>query len=360
MKVALIARSTLFTARGGDTVQVMQTARYLHELGVHATIVPANTRPDYASYDLLHFFNITRPADIIKHILYTDKPFVVSPIWIDYSIYDKYHRTGAAGLTFRLLSPPAIEYMKTVARWLKGKDHKPSFAYLRKGQERSVQEILKKASLLLTNSQEEYNTIKNEYAALPPAYHVPLGIDENLFASNDRTQREHDLVLCVARIEGVKNQLNLIRALNNTRYRLLLIGEAAPNQQRYYAACKEMAAANVRFIGHLSQEELVSYYQRAKVHVLPSWYESCGLATMEAAAMGCNIVATRNGFATSYLGEDAFYCDPGSWASIFTAIDNAAKAPVNTRLRDRIITQYTWRQTANRTFEAYKKVIPLP
>jgi glycosyltransferase involved in cell wall biosynthesis len=358
MKVALITRSTLFTARGGDTVQVMQTARYLREMGVEATIVPANTRPDYSTYDLLHFFNITRPADILKHILHTSKPFVVSPIWIDYSIYDKYHRTGAAGLTFRLLSPPAIEYMKTVARWLKGRDNKPSFTYLRKGQEKSVQEILKKASLLLTNSQEEYDTIKKEYGSLPPACHVPLGIDEKIFMSNAHAQRENDLVLCVARIEGIKNQLNLIRALNNTRYRLLLIGEAAPNQQRYYEECRELAASNVQFIGHLSQKALVGYYQRAKVHVLPSWYESCGLATMEAAAMGCNIVATRNGFATSYLAGDAFYCDPGSWASIFTAIDNAVKAPSPVRLRERIVTHYTWRQTANRTLEAYKKVIP--
>jgi glycosyltransferase involved in cell wall biosynthesis len=359
MRVALITRSTWLTARGGDTVQVMQTARYLGELGVQATIIPANERPDYASYDLLHFFNITRPADILKHILYTDKPFVVTPIWIDYSIYDKYHRTGAAGLTFRLLSPPAIEYMKTVARWLKGRDHKPSFTYLRKGQEKSVQEILKKASLLLTNSQEEYDTIKKEYASLPPAFPVSLGIDENLFTMNNYVQREDDLVLCVARIEGIKNQLNLIKALNNTRYRLLLIGEAAPNQQRYYNECRELAASNVEFIGHLSHEELVGFYQRAKVHVLPSWYESCGLSTMEAAVMGCSVVATRNGFAASYYGDHAFYCDPGSWASIFTAVDSAAKASSNNSLRERILAQYTWRQTANRTFEAYKKVIPV-
>ena len=29
------------------------------------------------------------------------------------------------------------------------------------------------------------------------------------------------MVLCVARIEGIKNQLNLIKALNNTEYQLL-------------------------------------------------------------------------------------------------------------------------------------------
>jgi len=38
-------------------------------------------------------------------------------------------------------------------------------------------------------------------------------------------------VLCIARIEGIKNQLNLIKALNDTEFNVLLIGSHAPNQK---------------------------------------------------------------------------------------------------------------------------------
>ena len=38
MKVAFIARSSLFTAKGGDTVQVQQTAKYMKELNVEVDI----------------------------------------------------------------------------------------------------------------------------------------------------------------------------------------------------------------------------------------------------------------------------------------------------------------------------------
>ncbi len=42
MKVAFITRSTLFTVPGGDTVQVVQTARKLAEMGVDTEILLSN------------------------------------------------------------------------------------------------------------------------------------------------------------------------------------------------------------------------------------------------------------------------------------------------------------------------------
>jgi hypothetical protein len=88
MKVALIARSSLLSAKGGDTVQVQQTARCLRELGVQADIRLAREKINYGEYDLLHFFNLVRPADILPHIQSSITPFVVTPILVDYSEYD--------------------------------------------------------------------------------------------------------------------------------------------------------------------------------------------------------------------------------------------------------------------------------
>ncbi len=79
--------------------------------------------------------------------------------------------------------------------------------------------------------------------------------------------KDPDLVLCVARIEGIKNQLNLIKALNNTRYRLVIIGAPAPNQMPYYNECRKQAASNISFINHLPQEALTDWYQLAGIHI---------------------------------------------------------------------------------------------
>lgn len=357
IRVAMIARSTLYTIPGGDTVQVVETARHLAKLGVQVDIKLTDALIDYSQYDLLHFFNIIRPADILYHIRKSNKPFAISTIFIDYSEYDKWHRDGFAGMLFRSFTSNAIEYIKTVTRWLLGRDRLMSTSYLWKGQHRSIKEVLQKAGVLLPNSNHEYERLLKQYLADTPCWVVPNGIDPAVFQFDPLVEKDSRMIICAARIEGIKNQLNLIKALNKTRFELYLIGSPAPNQLSYYQACKNMAAANIHFIEHLPQEELLKYYQKAAVHVLPSWFETTGLSSLEAAAMGCNIVITDKGDAKEYLGREAFYCNPSSPVSIYTAIEKAAEAPVDPALRQRVLEQYTWQKAAAETLKGYKRMI---
>lgn len=358
MKIAFISRSTLFTVQGGDTFQITNTARQLTRLGIEVDIVLTHQQIDYKQYDLLHFFNIIRPADIVYHIDRSDKPFVVSPILVDYREYDRLYRTGLSGRLFRLLPAYHIEYLKTMARWVKGSDMLMSASYIWKGHTHSIRKILQRAALLLPNSLMEYEQLAGFGTSLPPFKIVPNGIDPALFTYDNRIPKDSDLVLCAARVEGIKNQLNLIKALNNTRYRLMIIGAPAPNQLSYYYACRKIAAPNVSFIHHISQPELALWYQQAAVHILPSWFETCGLSTLEAAVMGCNVVISDKGYTREYFGDEAGYCDPASPASILQAVETAAGRSNNGNLRQKILDQYTWQQAAFQTAAAYKELLP--
>src|ERR1700761_4675337 len=266
MKVAFITRSTLFDVPGGDTVQVVQTARHLEALGISTEIKLSKDKINYAEYDLLHFFNLTRPADILYHSKKSGKPFVVSTILCNYTEYDKHHRKGV-GVIFGFLPPNSIEYLKTIARWVLGKDHLASKEYLWKGQHRSITDVLKNASMVLPNSESEYRRIIKSYPCQINYAVIPNGVDQHLFRRNLSVKKDPNLVLCVARIEGIKNQLNLIKALNNTRFKLVLIGSHAPNQKPYYDECRSIAASNITFINHIPQKELLTYYEQAKVHI---------------------------------------------------------------------------------------------
>jgi len=353
MKVAIIARSTLYSVPGGDTVQAVQTAGQLCEIGVDTEILLTNETIDYSRYDLLHFFNIIRPADMLYHIQNANKPFVVSTILCDYSEYDKYHRKGAMGVLFSKFSSDSIEYLKTMARWILGKDHLSSLSYIWKGQRRSIIEILRSSAMILPNSESEYKRVQN-YTQKIKHLIVPNGVNPDLFEYDPTIAKDNNLVLCVARIEGLKNQLNLIKALNNTRFNLLIIGSHAPNQAAYYHHCRDIAADNIAFIDHIPQGDLVKYYQLAKVHILPSWFETTGLSSVEAALMGCNIVITDKGDAKEYFTDDAFYCDPEKPESLLAAIEKASRATVNENLRQKILKKYTWRQAALQTKLAYQ------
>ena len=357
IRVAIIARTTLYTVPGGDTIQITQTAKELRLLGIETDIILTSQKINYHQYDLLHFFNITRPADILYHIRKSSLPFVVSPVFIDYSEYDKHHRKGWGAILFRWLQANKIEYIKTIMRWIKGRDILRSIEYVWKGQQRSILYILKKTSLILPNSASELKRIMNAFHYSGSYVIVPNGIDTKLFKVDTENKREQTMIICVARIEGIKNQFNLIKALNNSNYRLFLIGAPAPNQMQYYLKCKEIAGSNITFINQLQQVELLKYYQRASVHVLPSWFETTGLSSLEAGAMGCRIVISDRGDSKEYFGEDAFYCNPGSPSSILTAVEKALTAVNTTTLQHKILNNFTWKRAALQTSLAYAQVL---
>ncbi|MGC4036808.1 MAG: glycosyltransferase family 4 protein [Chitinophagaceae bacterium] len=357
MKIAFITRSTLFKVPGGDTVQVMQLARQMRQSGIAADIVLTNQAINYSGYDLFHFSNITRPADILFHIPRLKKPFIVSPILIEYGEYDRYYRGGISGLILKKFKQHTNEYIKTLSRWIKGSDILRSKKYLWKGQQKSIREIIRKAAMLMPGTEAEYRRIKELFGLEKEYVVVPNGIDSSVFHADSIAEKDNQLVLCAARIEGIKNQLNLVKALNNTRYTLLLIGSPAPNQKEYYEECKRIAAGNVHFYNHVPQEILTGYYRAAKVHVLPSWFETCGLSSLEAAAMGCNIAITDKGYTREYFGNDAFYCDPGNPKSIFEAVDKAARSEPSKRLQEKVINNYTWQKAASITLETCKNII---
>jgi glycosyltransferase involved in cell wall biosynthesis len=358
MKILFIIRSTAFTNKGGDIIQAINTAKYLKILGVQVDIRYSNENIDYAVYDLLHFFNIIRPADILAHIKNSGKKFVVSTIYVDMSEYEKKVRQGITSYISKLLPGDFTEYLKVIARSVVNKEKIASRSYLWLGQRRSIKMIAKKTSCLLPNSKSEYLRFSKAYNMHCTYAVVPNGIDETIFKKEPAgTAKEENLVICVGRIERRKCQLSLIKALNNTKYKLIIIGVPATNEPGYYKECREAAAANISFIPGLPQEELIAYYKKAKVHALVSWFETTGLSSLEAASQRCNIVITDKGDTCEYFEDYAFYCDPSSEKSILDAVRKAAAADVDERLHAKIYKEYTWLQAAKKTLSAYVEVL---
>lgn len=358
MRIAFISRATLYSSPGGDTKQVDLTAHYLRELGMEVDIFLTNQPVAYEKYDLLHFFNIIRPADIVYHIQQSGKPYVVSTIFLDYGNYEKNARAGLMGLLNRIFNEDQIEYIKAIARWLKNGEKIVSKKYLFWGHAASIKYVAKHAGILLPNSNNEYKRLSEKYKIEHPYHVVPNGIDKSLANKVSRKNPKYEnMILCVARVEGRKNQLNLVRALRNTSFRLQVHGKPSPNNVSYYEQCRKEATDNIHFSQWLTEEELYEMYHSAKVHILPSYFETTGLSSLEAAVMGCNIVVTDRGDTKDYFEGNAWFCDPDSPESIKEAVTAAYNAPYNEAFKEYILTHYTWEKAAQETLKAYKMVL---
>ncbi len=357
MKVALINRSSMLKVQGGDTIQLMNTARELKKLGVTAHIYYASEKINYDNYDLLHFFNLIRPADHLYHARKSKKPYVVSTIYVDYQEFDTRAREGITRSIFSLLGKSRSEYLKTLYRFLRLQDKLVSPEYLL-GHLRAKQRLLREASCLLPNSHSEYRrVIKLVGNQDIPFVVVPNGIDETIFPHLPNLSSREDRVICAAQIYGRKNQLELIRACNELKVPLDIVGKAPPNHREYLEMCKKTAGPKTRIINFLPQYELFTLYGNSKVHALPSWFETTGLSSLEAGAMGCNLVVGEGGDTADYFKGYAEFCKASDYSSIKSAVDSALNTPATSNLRDKILSCYTWKNAAEETLKGYEAAL---
>jgi glycosyltransferase involved in cell wall biosynthesis len=349
----------MYSVFGGDSVQVQKTAAELRKLGVQADVYKASDVINYDRYDLLHFFNIIRPSDHLYHIRRSNKPYVVSTIYLEYSGFDRRGRGAGHRLLFGLLRESGAEYVKNLFRFFKRQDKLISAEYIW-GHQRAIKSILRNASAILPNSQSECNRVVRDFGYNGKSYVVPNGIDSGIFGELPAdVSREHK-VICVAQVFGMKNQHLVINACKSLGVPLDIIGNPPPNHRSYYDMCRRLAGPDVKFYGFLTQEQLVRHYTSAKVHALPSWFETTGLSSLEAAALGCNLVVSALGDTADYFDGYAWFCTPDDHGSVVNAVAQALEAPSNMAMRPVVLENYTWKRAAEVTLDAYNNVLANP
>ncbi len=352
----MITRSTLFDVKGGDTTQVRKTAQELREMDVEVDIFLANEEIDYQKYDLLHFFNIIRPADHLLHIKKSQKPYVVSPIYLSYHDYDNYGRKGLSSLAFKILGKYYSEYFKNIFRFVKKQDTLVSPEYLL-GHKRAMKKVAKGAAYILANSNSEFQRLKSDLKLDMKLHFVPNGVDKSIFGKIPNVERFPDKVISVAQIYGMKNQHRLIQVCNEMDVELCIIGKTPPNHAAYLDYCKSIANDNIYFLDFMPQSQLVLEYASSYVHILPSWFETTGLSSLEAGSMGCNLVVGNGGDTKEYFDGNAEFCDAVDNNSIKKALEKALAKPIDLSFRKHIINSYTWKSAAEESLKVYKKVL---
>lgn len=86
--------------------------------------------------------------------------------------------------------------------------------------------------------------------------------------------------------------------------RFILIGKHQDESIQYL---KSIASENVEFTGYISFNELIQYYQKAKVYVQVSGHESFGCSVAEAMLCECVPVVTNRAAIPEVVGDTGFY-----------------------------------------------------
>jgi len=330
MKVLFQARPDFMKNPAGDTVQMVSTGQELKKLGIEVQI-SADPNIDLSPYDVVHIFNITRIKESYMFFLNAQKQqkkIVLSPIYWPPNAYLK--REGSSS--------------NALAVW---KHMQPMRARL-----------LSESTLLLPNSHIEMDVLHQDFLKIAPYNVVPNGFPDSFIGTTPQLFREQfpdtpkEFVLCAARISPRKNQHWLANICQELGLSLVLLGPV--NDQKYFESVKSFS--NVIYLGTLQGELLASAYCAAKVHALPSWFETPGLSSIEAGACGTVVISTDQGSPQEYFQDMALYVHPLDDLSLRTALEqalNASPLPLMHHLQK----HYPWSKVAEITLEAYGKIL---
>jgi len=335
---------------GGHIVQLEETARALRSYGVSATTC-FDVSPDLDGVDLIHGFDL-EPRQV-HECRYRGLPVVISPIYWDV----RYGPEGLTDLTVRSFLGRVRRGATFAAAAMASQSRLSELSLQSVELERNKLALYEAADLLLPNSEGEADSIRRDLGVSTPMVAVPNAVNPDRFDQPGLPFTERDTVLYVGRIDPHKNQLGLIRAMRGSGKRLVLVGYDHPDHPDYVRACHKAGAGWVEFAGGHPPDELPPYFASARVHAVPSWFETTGLVSLEAALSGCSLVSTDRGHARSYLGDGALYCDPADTTSIRRAVDEAWDRAPGPDIRRHVLDNFTWDHTARATAAAYRHLL---
>ena len=349
MHVVLLARKTLYTQPGGDTVQVEETASALRRCGHEATIITAG-QPMPLSATVLHGFNLGRPADLLPYFKSFKGKKILSSIYVDYSLADQQRFPRL----YSLIGKHGLEYVKTVGRGLNGSDRFPGAPYIAQGQKSQVRALLGITNLLITSSKSEQQRIESDFGSLDCSIKtVPLGISSSFLEPFEQTEKREGLLL-LGRLEWLKNQKIIIDWATENNWPLTVVGDANANQKTYYHDCLHQAGSSVSFLPYTAGDELKRLLRSHRTLIIPSHFESFSLVGWEAAAQGMHVLYNDVADMKETLAPVGIPIKIEDKASAVTAITRALNRNLEQKKSHDLLESRSWDTIIRELLDAYE------
>lgn len=204
---------------------------------------------------------ITRPPT--KHICICLTP--TRYLWSHYDLYFK-------DTVFKGVASPFVDYLR---KWDKIAAQRPD--------------------ALVAISTEVQKRIKKYYSRdstiiFPPVDVEKFEIRNSKLETNPKSQIQNpNYYLIVSRLVPYKRVDLAVEAFNRLGWPLVVVGVG-----RQANSLKLKAKSNIKFVGQVSEKELIEYYRSAKALIMPQ-EEDFGIAAVEAQAAGTPVIAYKKG-----------------------------------------------------------------
>jgi glycosyltransferase involved in cell wall biosynthesis len=169
---------------------------------------------------------------------------------------------------------------------------------------------------------------------------IPLGFDSEKFKPEGEKENlvitagnlKNDITI---KVKGLDHFFKCAELLPDIEF--IIIGSHDPDIKDEW---ESRAPDNLKIIDFVPQEELIRYFQRAKVYAQLSFQESFGSALAEAMLCECVPVVTKRGALPEVVGDCGFYADYGSENETVKMIKKALISDIGKDARGRIMSEF--------------------
>jgi glycosyltransferase involved in cell wall biosynthesis len=227
----------------------------------------------------------------------------------------------------------------------------------------SITDAIRYSDMILCNSTQTRNTIKERFSKVHNLKTVPHGIDDRFLKTTKVKKGRPKAEFIVGYIGALVYHKNVVFVLktaeylkNEKGYKFMVYGTGAKLQELMKFK-KEHSLAIVKLMGYVPERDKIKVYGNFDTFVFPSMYEGFGQPILEAQARGLPVIIYKNG---KIPKEVKRYCleaeSPKRAAQIIDALRvNGYNEKQRNKVR-RYARTFTWGRTAKESFKVYEKL----
>ena len=200
---------------------------------------------------------------------------------------------------------------------------------------------------------------------------VPFGVDANLFTPSGSPKANARLTIGTARTLKHRYGLDiLIRAFADLLRRrpsqeaVLVIAGDGPELLALRALCEQLGlGGRVTFVGRVPHSEMPAFLNALDMFVMPSRYESFGVAALEACACEIAVIVSDAGGLPEVVvdGETGLVVEKESVQALGDALERLSdSADLRLKLgkaaRQHVMTKYSWKSSVDEMEAVYSKL----
>jgi L-malate glycosyltransferase len=202
---------------------------------------------------------------------------------------------------------------------------------------------------------------------------IPGGVDPSLFPETKDTTTIDEkyglagkkVVLFSGKLTKYKGVKYLIQAAKQIDAMICIAGDG-PERKSLEKLAKDLKVKNVKFCGLVQNGELIKFYYRADVCVVPSvWDEPLGLVVLEAMVTKTPVVVTRKGGIPLLVkdGVNGLFIRPRNSKEIAEKVNilftnEQLRTKIGIKARQTVLEKFTWDKIASgyeQMYEEFKK-----